>query len=426
MFKLRDYQIRLANEATDILKRKGLVILCLAVRTGKTLTSLQTAENYGAKNILFVTKLKAFSSIQSDYDQMNFSFKITIINKESLHKVDDTFDLVVYDEFHGYSAYPKPSVYQKLARKKYSHLPMILLSGTPTPESFSQWYHSLQLSDRSPFKDYPNFYKWAADFVNVKQKHLGFTKINDYSDADIKHINRRIKYYLLTFTQEQAGFTSTVNEMVLEVEMKPITYQIIERLKRDLVVKNPQGQLILADTAVKLQQKVHQLSSGTCKFEDGSSKVIDYSKAEFIRDNFKDVKIGIFYKFKEEWNALKEILGDKLTDNLDEFNTSDKWIALQIVSGREGISLKEAKYLVYYNIDFSSVSYWQSRDRLTEKTRLSNEIFWIFSKGGIEYKIYKTVLQKKDYTLKIFLQDAGIKNSNQNKKEVGRKGVFSR
>ena len=102
MIQLRDYQVKLSNEATDILKRKGLVILCLAVRTGKTLTSLQTAENYGAKNVLFVTKLKAFSSIQSDYDQMNFSFKITIINKESLHKVDDNFDLVVYDEFHGY------------------------------------------------------------------------------------------------------------------------------------------------------------------------------------------------------------------------------------------------------------------------------------------------------------------------------------
>jgi hypothetical protein len=286
---------------------------------------------------------------------------------------------------------------------------MIFLSGTPTADSHSQWYHQFWVSDNSPFKEYPNFYKWAADFVNVKVKHLGYAKVNDYSDADIKYIQRRIKYFILTFTQEQAGFSSTVNEMVLEVEMKPITYQIIERLKKDLVVKNPQGQLILADTGVKLMQKVHQLSSGTCKFEDGTSKVIDYSKAEFIRDNFKEVKIGIFYKFKEEYNALKSILGDKLTDNLDEFNKTDKWIALQIISGREGISLKEAKYLVYYNIDFSSVSYWQSRDRLTEKTRLSNEVFWIFSKGGIEYKIYKTVLQKKDYTLNLFKQDAGIK-----------------
>ena len=423
---LRDYQVKLSNDAADILKRKGLVYLAMEVRTGKTLTALQTAKLFQAKRVLFLTKKKAISSIQWDYDNFGFDFDLTIANDESLHLVDKEFDLVIHDEHHRFGAYPKPNTIAKLFKQKYSHLPMIFLSGTPTAESHSQWYHQFWVSDNSPFKDYPNFYKWAVDFVNVKQKHLGYSKINDYSDADIKHINRRIKYHLLTFTQEQAGFTSTVNEMVLEVEMKPITYQIIERLKRDLVVKNPQGQLILADTAVKLQQKVHQLSSGTCKFEDGTSKVIDYSKAEFIRDNFKDVKIGIFYKFKEEYNALKSILGDKLTDNLDEFNTTDKWIALQIVSGREGISLKEAKYLVYYNIDFSSVSYWQSRDRLTTMQRKENEIFWIFSKGGIEYKIYKTVLQKKDYTLKIFLQDAGIKNSNKDKKEVGRKGVFSR
>ena len=409
MLQLREYQIRLAKEGTEILKQKGLVYYCFAVRTGKTLTALQTAENYGAKNVLFLTKIKAFSSIQWDYDQMDFSFKITIANDESLHKLTDTFDLVIHDEHHRFGAYPKPNTTAKLFKEKYSHLPMIFLSGTPTAESHSQWYHQMWVSNSSPFKEYPNFYKWAKDFVNVKTKHLGYATVNDYSDADIVHIERRIKYYILTFTQAQAGFTSTVNEMVLEVEMKPITYQIIERLKRDLVVKNPQGQLILADTGVKLMQKVHQLSSGTCKFEDGSSKVIDFTKAEYIRDNFKEYKIGIFYKFKEEWNALKEILGDKLTNDLDEFNSTDKWIALQIVSGREGISLKEAKYLVYYNIDFSSVSYWQSRDRLTTMQRKENEIFWIFSKGGIEYKIYKTVLQKKDYTLNLFKQDAGIK-----------------
>jgi hypothetical protein len=411
--QLRDYQIKLSNEATDILKRKGLVILCLAVRTGKTLTSLQTAENYGAKNVLFVTKLKAFSSIQWDYDQMDYSFNITIINKESLHKVDDSFDLVIFDEFHGYSAYPKPSVYQKLARKKYSHLPMILLSGTPTPESNSQWFHSLQLSDNSPFKEYKNFYKWAADFVNVKQKNLGFSKINDYSDADIKYIQRRIKYFILTFTQEQSGFKSQISEMVIDVEMKPITYQIIERLRKDLVVKNPQGQIILADTAVKLQQKHLQLASGTCKFEDGSSKVIDYSKAEYIRDNFKDYKIGIFYKFKEELNMLKEILKDKITTDLDEFNATDKWIALQFQSGKEGISLKKANYIVALNIDFSSSTYWQFRDRMTTKDRTENQIFWLFSKDNgktksIERMVYKSLMNKKDFTLDLYKKDFGI------------------
>jgi hypothetical protein len=191
--------------------------------------------------------------------------------------------------------------------------------------------------------------------------------------------------------------------MVLECEMQPITYEVIRRLKKDLIVRNAQGQVILGDTGVKLMQKMHQLSSGTCKFEDGTSKVIDDSKAKFIKEKFKGEKIAIFYKFKAEWDALLQVFGaDYLTNSVEEFDATDKNIALQIVSGREGVSLKNAKYLVYYNIDFSATSYWQSRDRMTTMQRQENEVFWIFSKGGIEYDIYKTVQQKKDFTLAIF------------------------
>ena len=97
--------------------------------------------------------------------------------------------------------------------------------------------------------------------------------------------------------------------------------------------------------------------------------------------------------------------GDLLTTDLTEFKETSKSIALQIVSGREGISLREAECLVYYNIDFSATSYWQSKDRMTTKTRLENDVYWIFSKGGIEDQIYKAVTKKKDYTLRHFKKD---------------------
>ena len=65
--ELRDYQDRLAKEATKILKECGFVYLNFEVRVGKTLTALETAYNFGAKKVLFITKKKAFSSIMSDY-----------------------------------------------------------------------------------------------------------------------------------------------------------------------------------------------------------------------------------------------------------------------------------------------------------------------------------------------------------------------
>lgn len=403
--ELRPYQERLSTQGVEILKQKKIVYLAMEVRTGKTLTALNTAKLFGATNVLFLTKKKAISSIQWDYDNFGFNFGLTIINDESLHLVAGNFDLIIHDEHHRFGAFPKPNKVAQLFKKRYSHLPMIFLSGTPTPESYSQWFHQFWVSDYSPFKQYTNFYKWAADFVNVTQKRISYGLIKDYSDAKEGLIKRILQNYIITFTQAQAGFSTSVKEMVLECEMLPITGEIIKRLKKDLVVKNSDGQIILGDTGVKLMQKVHQISSGTCKFEDGTSKVIDYSKANFIFEKFTGVKIAIFYKFKEEWNALKSVYGNNLTDSVEEFDNSNKCIALQIVSGREGISLKNAKYLVYYNIDFSATSYWQSRDRLTTMQRQENEVFWIFSKGGIENDIYKTVLKKKDYTLKIFKEN---------------------
>jgi hypothetical protein len=152
--------------------------------------------------------------------------------------------------------------------------------------------------------------------------------------------------------------------------------------------------------------KLHQIYSGTVKFESGNSKIIDLSKAKYIHDNFADSKIGIFYKFKEELNALMEVYGkDNLTTELSVFEDTDKSIALQIVSGREGISLRQAEALVYYNIDFSATSYWQSRDRMTTKDRLESDVYWVFAKGGIERDIYKAVSKKKDYTVNHFKKD---------------------
>jgi hypothetical protein len=421
--ELRNYQKRLANEATEILQRKMIVYLAMEVRTGKTLTALQTTQNYGAKNVLFLTKLRAFTSVQNDFDSMNFTFKLTIANDESLHKVTGDFDLVIHDEHHRFGAYPKANATAKLFKEMFGDLPMIFLSGTPTAESHSQWYHQFWVSNHSPFKDYTNFYKWANEYVDIQIRHLGYAKVNDYSKARKKDFWHHIRYYILTFTQVEAGFETQVFENVLYCPMDEITYKLAERLQSDLVVTNKEGQTILADTSVKLQQKLHQLYSGTCKFEDGTSKVIDLSKAMFIKDKFKGEKIAIFYKFVEEFNALKNIFGNRLTNDLEEFNTTDKNIALQIVSGREGISLSKAKYLVYYNIDFSAISYWQSRDRLTTMERKSNDVYWIFSEGGIEAKIYASVQNKKDYNNEIFKRDYGIKNPKQNNSTTNKRGM---
>jgi hypothetical protein len=409
MYKLRDYQIDISNKANTILKKNKIVYLSMEVRCGKTLTALETAKLYGAENVLFLTKKKAITSIEDDYTNFGYTFNLTVINDESMHKLNDNYDLVIHDEHHRFGSFPKPSKGAKEFKNRYSNLPMIFLSGTPHPESYSQIYHQFWISDFTPFEE-TNFYKWAKTYVNIKERNFGYGNIKDYSNANYNLIKPIIEPYLITFTQKDAGFSTNVKEHVLTVTMRDLTYNLCNTLQKDLVIRG-KHQNIVADTAVKLMQKLHQLYSGTIKFEDGSTQIIDTTKANFIKDYFKGKKIAIYYKFIAELELLKQVFGEDLTTDLDEFNTTNKNIALQFVSGREGITLKNADVLVAYNIDFSATTYFQFKDRLTTKERTENNLYWIFANNGIEHKIYKAVTKKKNFTSSIFKKDYGFKFS---------------
>lgn len=400
MFHFRTYQRNIIKEGTKRLSRLRIILLAMEVRTGKTLTSLGIANNMNVSSVLFVTKKKAISSIESDYKLLNPSYAIKVTNYESVHKITtNDFDLVIADESHCLAAFPKPSVRTKRIKEIIGSKYCILLSGTPTPESWSQIFHQFWISEYAPFPQ-KSFYAWAKSYVDVTKRKINGYDVNDYTKAKENLIRQKVSKHIISFSQKEAGFTSKVNEHILEVEMKPTTYKLIKTVEKDKVYEGSNGGVILADTPVKLMQKVHQLYSGTIKLEDGTSAIIDDSKAIFIKEKFKGKKIGIFYKFKEELKLLQSVFEDNLTVCLDEFHSTSKNIALQIVSGREGISLSKADFLVYFNIDFSATSYWQSRDRLTTKDRQQNDVYWIFSKGGLEQKIYERVLEKKSFTTK--------------------------
>ena len=406
--ELRQYQKDIVDKACEIIRVNKFVYLAMEVRTGKTLTSLSICDNLeNVSNVLFLTKKKAIKSITDDSEKIGGDYNLHVINYESIHKLPDVrWDVVVLDEAHGMGAFPKPSgrasAVKSLIAKNGSRV--ILLSGTPTPESYSQMFHQVYGIPTNPFRAYSNFYKFAKDYVDVKQRKINGLMINDYSGGYQTIIDAMIPY-TIRFSQSDAGFVVKTTEKIVTVPVDPKVTGMIKILKKNLVVQGKE-EVILGDTSVKLMSKLHQMYSGTVKFESGNSMVLAATKAEYIADNFSDKRVGIFYKFKEELEAIKSVLGDNVATTLEDFdNDKCQHIALQIVSGREGISLRRADCLVFYNIDFSATSYWQARDRMTTKDREENHIYWLFSEGGIEHLVYKAVSKKKDYTVSHFKRD---------------------
>ena len=404
MYELRPHQIKFSKLVYNILNEKNIVYLAGEVRSNKTGTALEAARLFDATKVLFITKKKAISSIESDYKAFGFEYDLLVINYESLHKIDYKPDLIIYDEAHSLSAYPKPSQRTKLCKKLFSDIPCILMSGTPAVESYSQLYHQFYVSSFSPFSRYNNFYKFANYLVDKKEMKLPTHTVIDYSGAKVSEINTIVKPYFVKMTQQDAGFESTVTEKIIKIPTPEVLKDMANRLLKDRAIEGATG-FILGDAPAKLQSKVHQLVNGHCIIERADlstfTKVFSTYKAKYIKGRFKSVKIAVMYYYQAELDILKEEFGNRITTDIEEFNTTDKNIALQCLS-TEGMNVSKADAIVYYNLAFSGKAWLQSRDRLTVKGRKNNNVYIICEDFGLTEKIYKIVSKKGDFNSKLF------------------------
>ena len=361
--RLRDYQDRIAGEAADRLSRLGICYLGMECRTGKTLTALSAAERTGARSVLFVSKLKALPSVRNDYAMLQPPYAMTAVNYESVHKVSGEWDLVILDEAHNLGQFPRPNQRARRLREICGGLPVLYLSGTPSPESYSQLYHQLWVCSFSPWRKYANFYRWARD---------GYVGIREHT---------------------------------VTVPMKPVTAELLHRLWHDRVAEID-GMAVLAANPATLLTKMHQISSGTVIAENGASIAFDDSKAIYIRDHFRG-KTAVFYVYRQEEEMLKRVFPD-WTDDPEEFQASDSKVFIsQVRRAREGVRLDSADALVFLNLEYSYLSYEQGRNRLVSKERETPaDVWFLCSDCGIERSILEAVHGKTDFTLSYYRRHA--------------------
>lgn len=428
--KLRDYQLNIANKASELLHTDKIAYLSMECRTGKTLTALHTASTFGANSVLFITKLKAIQSIRDDYKKLKPRYSLDIINYESVKKAGGVYDLVIIDEAHSLGAFPKPGSRTKIVKEKCKDLPIIYLSGTPTPESFSQLYHQFWVSSFSPWKEYTNFYKWAKEYVSVTERRINGFMVRDYRNANKGKIDEDAKHLFIDYSQTDAGFETNIHEEILEVPMRPQIMDYIYSLSHDKVVEI-NGHTILGDTPVKCMGKAHQISSGTVIDEEGNHLIIDSSKADYIKCRFKGQKIAIFYIYQSELELLRKVFPNN-TNSPEEFQKSKDLVFIaQVRSAREGVRLDTADALIFFNMEYSYLSYEQGRNRLVSKDRKRMcNVYFLVSDCGIEKDIMNAVMSKQDYNYVWFkskMKNVGIRKQNTiaDNQEVHLGGLFS-
>lgn len=164
----------------------------------------------------------------------------------------------------------------------------------------------------------------------------------------------------------------------------------------------------MGDTPAKLLNKMHQLTSGSVIDESGVAHTTDYTKALYIREHFAGRKIAIFYIFQQELELLKKVFPNHTTIPEEFQRSSDKVFLGQVRSVREGVRLDSADALIFYNLEYSYLSYEQGKNRLSSKERTKPaNVYFLCTENGIDADILEAVRAKTDFTASYFVSKHG-------------------
>lgn len=385
-----------------------MVYLRFWMRKGKTYTSFYVANKFlqevANPVVWFITVLKACPDIRKQYVEFDPRFNIVVTNYESIHKLTGRPHLIIVDEVHKISKYPKPAKAAEQLKILCMHIPIIYLSATPTPESFSQWYHQFWISTYSPLARWVNFYRFADMFVNKTITEYKGLPVTNYDDCDIKKLEPYINHVLVTVRENEGKQLLPVRHIPLYVDMSQKAVMIYNTLKRDKIYIDEQGNAATCNSGAERDSKLLQIASGTLLFNesiDGIIKfegtIIDTTKAQFIRSYFFGRKIAILYQYKAEERMLKMFFPDHTSDPFEFNNSTNKTFIGQIQTTKAGVDLSTADCMVMFNISYSAEAFIQGSARIQHIFKaVSPELYWIFSNHGPEAKIFTTVLTKKD------------------------------
>lgn len=385
----REHQIKIANEALQLLADYNIAYVAAEERTGKTLAAILVAEKY--TSCLVITKAKAIPGWEETIAAYKPKTSITVASFHQAYKYTEKFDLIIIDEAHSMlSAYPKPGKIQQQVKQLCKMKPIVYLSATPHAQGYAQLFHQLQVSSYSPFRSYATFYAWHSHYGKPYTIKVNGFDLAQYDRVKDEEIIQATQHLFIKATRAELGFEHEPTDQVHYVELSADTKFAYNELLTHKVIETSAG-VIVADSISKLRTSLHQIEGGTIKIDDSYHVLNNQEKIDYIKKHFKDnAQLVIMYNYKAELTKLKQ-----------HFKHA---ALLQGTSYAEGVDLSAYKHLVIYSQDFSTARHTQRRARQANINRAEPiTVHFLLVKKAISEEVYKTVsLNKKNYVDSVF------------------------
>ena len=424
------------KEAIESISKNRNALLAWQMGTGKTISSIELAKIYGS-DILVCLVLK--STVQQWIDELTEQTEMHVFNGYKRTKKDGISQFIQCSERKaiviGYDAYKTNGcdALRKYICKNASNVTLIcdesslighrtsqrtkavlktdaehkiFLSGTPATGGKMENIlpTATMLGWDITYDEFLTRYCYVNHFVDRNNPWRRFDIITGYHDIDDMRENLK-KHGTSFLTMEEAGWQLPESQKII-VDTDII--QAYKKFKKTSLVEID-GKEIIGDNA--LTQMLYERQLCSCIYNKNRTDAIFDLLSEA-----GDEPVVIFYNWTAELNKLEEIC-EQLQKPVDYVNGSGRSlrhydagdagtvILCQYQAAAMGLNLQKARICIFASLCLSYSDFDQAQARINRIGQKRNTLFYIpICKGTVEEKIYKTLKERKDYTIKLFTE----------------------
>jgi SNF2 family DNA or RNA helicase len=428
------------RRAIDFAQHRAGTMLAIRLGGGKTRTTIELLERWGASRVLILSPLSVVSTWPREIERYAartwttlplptgtcaqrtaraeaalrvFHPLAVIINHESAWRMpfrklalSTLWDVVVVDELHrGKAPGGRFSMFLAELRKHQPFAKRLGLTGTPMPHSALDLYGQLRFIDPTVYGTSNTRFKarYAIYGGFENRQVIGFRDTADMM----------ARFHSAAFVAQEKDLLDLPEEVDTEitVELEPAARKIYAELESEFYAQVEAGEITASNALVKLL-RLQQICSGTVKLDSGEEKIVSEAKLDALTELLMDVEPGrkmvVFGRFRCDLETARaaaeihhlrygEVSGSRKDLDAGRYPDDVDLLGVQVQAGGVGIDLSKASLAFYLSTGFSLGDYTQTRARLHRPGQKHPVTFVHLLAGNtIDWRIYRALAKRQD------------------------------
>lgn len=358
---------------------------------------------------------RVLGSAEQRMNALKAKADIYIINRENTKWLVDQmreykglrFDMLIIDES---SSFKNPSSQRFKALRKVAPLfkRIVLLTGTPAPNSLMDLWPQMYLVDRGErLENTITAYRKKYFYPGRSKNHVVFDWTLKAGSEE--EIYEKIADVAVSMKAKDYKETIKLPERIdnfIKIKMDEETKKTYKELERHMLIEY-EDQIITAKTAGVLTGKLLQLANGSVYFEDGSYRTFHDLKLDALEEIIEDNEgkpILVFYNFKHDLERLKERFKEYNPKTIDEPKVMELWNQKKVhlllahpASVGHGLNLQAGgNIIVWFGLTWSLELYEQANARLYRQGQTETVIInHLILEGSVDEQVIQKLKDKK-------------------------------